>query len=141
VHVIADNGSQEEVATSPVIIPTTNAPVCQWVVAESMALSPGKRYRWYVTATIQDQDVDAPGVEQAQAKFGVLSAEDLTNLNDLRKSLQGDRLLDGLLKLNAGLLDDAQREFEYLLADPRQAEDAKVFLRGIISEIQQLKET
>ena len=88
VHVIADDRSQEEVATSPVVIPTTTATVCQWVVAESMALTPGKRYRWYVTATIQDQEVDAPGIEQAQAKFAELSAEDLTNLNVLRKALK-----------------------------------------------------
>lgn len=141
VHVIADNGSQEEVATSPVIIPTTNAPVCQWVVAESMALSPGKRYRWYVTATIQDHDVDAPGVEQAQAKFGVLSEQDAARLDTLRKSVQGDHLLDGLLDLNAGLLDDAQTDFEYLLANPGQAGNAKDFLQRVISEIAQLKET
>jgi hypothetical protein len=141
VHVIADDRSQEEVATSPVIIPTTNATVCQWVVEDSMALSPGKRYRWYVTATIQDQEVDAPGIEQAQAKFAVLSAEDVTNLNVLRKSAQGDRLIGGLLNLNAGLLDAAQGDFEILLADPGQSTSAKSFLQGMISEIRRLKET
>jgi len=141
VHVIADDRSQEEVATSPVIIPTTNANVCQWVVEESMALSPGKRYRWYVTATIQDQEVDAPGIEQPQAKFAVLSAEDLTNLNDLRKSVQGNRLMDGLLNLNAGLLDAAQGDFEILLADPGQSANAKAFLEGMITQIRRLKES
>lgn len=141
VHVIADDHSQEEVATSPVIIPTTNATVCQWVVEESMALSSGKRYRWYVTATIRDQEVDAPGIEQAQAKFAVLSAEDVTNLNVLRKSAQGDRLIGGLLNLNAGLLDAAQGDFEILLADPGQSTNAKSFLQGMITEIRRLKES
>jgi Putative zinc-finger len=141
VHVIVDDGTQQEAATSPVIIPAAGATSCQWVIAESTTLSPGKRYRWYVTATIKDQEVDAPGIEQAQAKFALLSEQDTARLDTLIKSVQGDHLLDGLLKLNAGLLDDAQREFEYLLADPRQAEDAKVFLRGVISEIQRLKET
>ena len=141
VHVIADDRSLEEVATSPVIIPTTSAPACQWVVAESMTLSPGKRYRWYVTATIQDQDVDAPGIEQAQAKFAVLSEEDLTNLNVLRKRAQGDHLIGGLLNLNAGLLDAAQSDFEILLADPGQSASAKAFLQGMITEIGRLKET
>jgi Putative zinc-finger len=139
VHVIADDRSQEEVATSPVIIPTTNATVCQW--EESTALNPGKRYRWYVAATIQDQEVDAPGIEQAQAKFAELSAEALTNLNVLRKSAQGDRLIDGLLNLNAGLLDAAQGDFEILLADPGQSANAKTFLQGMITEIGRLKET
>jgi len=139
VHVIADDRSQEEVATSPVIIPTKNATVCQW--EESTALNPGKRYRWYVAATIQDQEVDAPGIEQAQAKFAELSAEALTNLNVLRKSAQGDRLIDGLLNLNAGLLDAAQGDFEILLADPGQSANAKTFLQGMITEIGRLKET
>jgi len=141
VHIIADDHSQEEVATSPVIIPTTNAIVCQWVVEESMALSSGKRYRWYVTATIRDEEVDAPGIEQAQAKFAILSEEDVTNLNVLRKSAQGDRLIGGLLNLNAGLLDAAQGDFEILLADPGQSTNAKSFLQGMITEIRRLKES
>jgi anti-sigma factor RsiW len=141
VHVIADDRTQEEVATSPVIIPTADATTCQWVLAESMALSPGKRYRWYVTATIKDQEVDAPGMEEAQAKFAILSVEDLTNLNVLRKSAQSDRLIDGLLNLNAGLLDTAQSDFEYLLANPGQTSAAKDFLNRMIEEIRQLKKT
>jgi hypothetical protein len=141
VHVIADDRTQEEVATSPVIIPTADAATCQWVLAESTALSPGKRYRWYVTAAIKDQEVDAPGIEQAQAKFAVLSVEELTNLNVLRKSAQSDRLIDGLLNLNAGLLDAAQSDFEYLLADPGQTSAAKDFLNRMIGQIRQLKKT
>lgn len=142
VHVIADDRTQEEVATSPVIIPTaSDTNTCQWALPESTSLSLGKRYRWYVTATLKDREVDAPGVEQAQAKFAVLSDESLANLNVLENRAQGDRLIVGLLNLNAGLLDEAQSDFEYLLADPKQAEKAKVFLRGIISEIKRLKET
>jgi Putative zinc-finger len=141
VHVIADDRTQEEVATSPVIIPTADASTCQWVLAESIALSPGKRYRWYVTATIKDQEVDAPGIEEAQAKFAILSVEDLTNLKVLRKSAQSDRLIGGLLNLNAGLLDAAQSDFEYLLADPGQTSAAKDFLNRVIEEIKQLKKT
>ena len=141
VHVIVDDGTQEEAATSPVIIHATDTTSCQWVPEESTALSPGKRYRWYVTATIKDQEVDAPGIEQAQAKFALLSEQEMSRLNALRKSVQGDRLLDGLLNLNAGLLDDAQRDFEYLLADPGQSANAKNFLQRMITEITRLKET
>ena len=141
VHVIVDDGTQEEEATSPVIIPATDATTCQWILAESTALSPGKRYRWYVAATINAEEVDAPGIEQAQAKFALLNEHEIARLSTLRKSVQGDRLLDGLLNLNAGLLDDAQREFEYLLADPGQSANAKDFLQRMITEIRQLKET
>jgi hypothetical protein len=141
VHVIVDDGTQDEAATSPVIIPATDATTCQWVPAESTALSPGKRYRWYVTATIKDQEVDAPGIQQAQAKFALLNEQEIARLNTLRKSVQGDRLLDGLLNLNAGLLDDAQHEFEYLLADPGQSPNAKNFLQRMVTEIARLKKT
>ncbi|HTD15732.1 MAG TPA: zf-HC2 domain-containing protein [Chthoniobacterales bacterium] len=140
VHVIVDDGSQEEAATSPVIIPASDATSCQWVPAKSTALSSGKRYRWYVAATIKDHEVDAPGIEQAQAKFALLSDQAMARLNTLKKGVRDDRLLDGLLNLNAGLLDDAQREFEYLLADPGQSINAKDFLRRVIAEIQWLKE-
>ena len=141
VHVVADDRTQEEVAASPIILPTIDSATCQWVLAESAALSPGKRYRWYVTATIKDQEVDAPGIEQTQAKFEVLSADDLARLNALKESAQGDRLIDGLLNFNAGLLDAAQADFEYLLADPSQTERAKLFLNRMIGEIKRLKET
>ena len=141
VHVIVDDGSQEEAETSPVIIPAADATTCQWVPAESTALSWGKRYRWYVAATIKDQEVDAPGIEQAQAKFALLSDEAMARLNALKKGVQDDHLLDGFLNLNSGLLDDAQREFEYLLADPGQSTNAKDFLQRMITEIARLKET
>jgi hypothetical protein len=141
VHVIVDDGTQQEAATSPVIIPAAGATSCQWVIPESTTLSPGKRYRWYVAATIRDQEVDAPGIEQAQAKFALLSEQETARLDTLRKSVQGDHLLDGLLDLNAGLLDDAKTDFEYLLADPGQSANAKDFLQRVITEIARLKET
>jgi Putative zinc-finger len=141
VHVIVDDSTQQEAATSPVIIPAAGATNCQWVIAESARLSPGKRYRWYVAATIRDQEVDAPGIEQAQAKFALLSEQEAARLDALRKSVQGDHLLDGLVDLNAGLLDDAQTDFDYLLANPDQSPDAKDFLQRMLTEIARLKET
>jgi Putative zinc-finger len=141
VHVIVDDGTQQEAATSPVIIPAAGATSCQWVMAGSTTLSPGKRYRWYVAATIRDQEVDAPGIEQTQAAFALLNEQETARLDALRKSVKGDHLLDGLLDLNAGLLDDAQTDFEYLLANPAQSANAKDFLQRVITEIARLKET
>jgi anti-sigma factor RsiW len=140
VHVVADDQTQEEAATSPVIMPIeSETTACQWALPESMALGPGKRYRWYVTATIKDQEVDAPGMEQAQAKFAILSDVDAADLNALRQTARGDRLIDGVLRLNAGLLDAAQSDFEYLLADPSQSAAAKDVLNRMIGEIRRLK--
>jgi hypothetical protein len=139
VHVIADDRTQEEIATSPTVSPSTpGAPDCEWTLSTS--LMPGNHYRWYVSASTQDQEIDAPGIEQAQAKFAVLTEAELKQLEILKQKDQGDRVIDGLLDLNAGLLDDAQNDFESLLADPGQTSGAKDFLNRMIAEIKRFKE-
>ena len=141
VHVIADDRTQEEVATSPTLpAPAMDATTCEWTIPESTSLTFGKRYRWYVTAVSNDQEIDAPGIEEPQAKFAVLSEEELAQLNASKKEVRGDRFVEGLLNLKAGLLDDAQADFESLLADPAQTSAAKDFLNRVIGEIRRLKE-
>jgi anti-sigma factor RsiW len=142
VHLIADDRTQEEAATSSAIpAAVQDVTTCTWTIPESTSLAPGKRYRWYVTAVIDRREIDAPGMEQSQAKFGVLSAEALAQLDSLKKQTSDDRLLNGLLDLNAGLLDDAENDFQMLLDDPKQTPEAKEFLNRMIGEIQRLKET
>jgi anti-sigma factor RsiW len=141
VHVIADNRSQEEIATSPAIPSSiTDTNTCEWSIPESISLSPGARYRWYVTAIQKDQEIDAPGVEEPQAKFAVLSPGELDQLTTSKSEIGSDRLMDGLLNLKAGVLDDAQADFESLLAEPGQTSAGKDFLNRMIGEIGQLKE-
>ncbi|MBV9275530.1 MAG: hypothetical protein JO333_16665 [Verrucomicrobia bacterium] len=141
VHVVADDRSQEEVATSQAVpAPAPELMTCSWTLTEPMSLTSGKRYRWYVTATISNQDIDAPGMKEPQAKFAVLSEADFVRLNSLKKANPGDPLLDGLLNLKMGLLDDAQTDFQGLLDDPKQTESGKEFLTRIIAEIRRLEE-
>jgi hypothetical protein len=141
VHVITDDRAQEEVVTSPSLPATTaNSSTSDWSIPESTSLTPGKRYRWYITAVRNDQEVDAPGIQEPQAKFAVLSQAEFARLASSKKEVQNDRLIDGLLDLKAGLLDDAQADFESLLSDPAQAPAAKDFLNRMIQEIQRLKE-
>ena len=140
VHVIADDRTQEEVATSPAI-PGAAADLTDRTWTISQSLKPGKRYRWYVTAVIENQEIDTPGMEEPQAKFSVLSEEDLTRLDDLKKQNSHNRLLQGLLNLDAGLLDDAQNDFQALLDDPKQTSAAKEFLSRLIGQIRRLKES
>jgi len=141
VHVVADDRTQEEVATSPTLpAPALDATTCEWTIPEATALTFGKRYRWYVTTVSNDQEIDAPGIEEPQAKFAVLSEEELAQLNASKNEIPGDRFIDGLLNLKAGLLDDAQADFESLLADPAQTSAAKDFLIRVIGEIRRLKE-
>lgn len=141
VHVISDDRAQEEVVTSPSLTAATaNSSTAEWSIPESKSLAPGQRYRWYVTALDKDQEADAPGVQEPQAKFAVISQAELARLASVKKEVQNDRLIDGLLNLKAGLLDDAQADFESLLSDPDQTPAAKDFLHRLIKEIGQLKE-
>jgi anti-sigma factor RsiW len=141
VHVIADDPTQEEVATSAAIpAPAADANTCEWSIPDSISLTSGVRYRWYVTAVVSDQEIDAPGMEEPQAKFAVLSQGELTQLKTSKSEAGGDRLIDGLLNLKAGLLDDAQADFRSLLAEPGQTSAGKDFLNRIIGEIDRLKE-
>ena len=141
VHVITDDRTQEEVATSPAIpAPTADSNTCEWSIPESISLTSGVRYRWYVTAVRNDQEIDAPGVEEPQAKFAELSQGEVAQLNTSKREIGSDRLLDGLLNLKAGLLDDAQADFESLLAEPGQTSAAKDLLNRMIGEIRRLKE-
>jgi hypothetical protein len=141
VHVITDDRAQEEVVTSPSLpAATANSSTSEWSIPESTSLTPGKRYRWYITAVRNDQEVDAPGMQEPQAKFAVLSQTELTRLTASKTGVQNDRLIDGLLNLKAGLLDDAQADFESLLSEPDQAPAAKDFLNRMIQEVEELKE-
>lgn len=136
VHVV-DDQTQEEAATSPQISPASSA-VCAWT--DPASLTPGKRYRWYVTAIINEQEIDAPGIEEPRAKFSVLSESELTYLDESKKTNRGDHLVNGLLNLRAGLLDDAQDDFQSLLVDPSQTLEGKAFLRRLIEDIEKLRE-
>ena len=136
VHVI-DDETQEEVATSPPIFPSSNALVCEW--SDGGSLSPGKRYRWYVAAVINDREIDAPRSEEPRTKFSVLSEEELAHINEANKANQGDQLIDGLLDLRVGLLDDAEANFQVLLEEPSQTSEGKTLLRRLIEGIEKLK--
>jgi hypothetical protein len=79
-------------------------------------------------------------VEQPQAKFAELSQGKAAQLNASKREIGSDRMLDGLLNLKAGLLDDAQADFESLLAEPGQTSAGKDLLNRMIGEIGRLKE-
>jgi hypothetical protein len=137
VHVV-DDETQEEVVTSPPIFSSANASVCEW--SEGGSLSPGKRYRWYVATVVNDQEIDVPQAEEPPARFSVLSEEELARLNEADQANQGDQLIDGLLDLQVGLLDDAEADFQALLDEPSQTSEGKTLLRRLVQGAEKLKE-
>ena len=137
VHVV-DDETQEEVVTSPTIFPSANASICEW--SEGGSLSPGKRYRWYVATVVNAQEIDVPQAQEPPARFSVLSEEELARVNEANQANQGDRLIDGLLDLQVGLLDDAEVDFQALLEERSQTSEGKTLLTRLIQGIEKLKE-
>lgn len=137
VHVV-DDQTQEEVTTSPSILPVENAPISVWTNDAPFSL--GRRYRWYVATVINEQEIDAPRMEEPPAKFTVLSEDEFVHLNDLKKANPENQLIEGLLDLRMGLLDDAKDHFQNLLEEPNQTAEGKVFLLSLIEGIEKLKE-
>jgi hypothetical protein len=137
VHVV-DDETQDEVAASPPILPEAKSSILAW--SPEAPLSPGKRYRWYVAAVANGQEIDAPGIADSPARFAILSENELDHLNELKKANPGDALIDGLLELRTGLLDDAQDDFHSLLDEASQTPDGRVLLRRLIEGIEELKQ-
>lgn len=84
-------------------------------------LARGRVYSWQVTAHKRDgQAVTSPVLPAPPAKFQVLAQKRLRELLAARKLYPDSHLTLGVLYAQAGLLDDAAREFEALArANPR----------------------
>ncbi len=96
-----------KVASSPSIRAT------EWQV--NAPLRRGAVYRWQVTATANGEEIKSPARPAPDAKFKVLDAGMARKLDDARAKHGQSHLLLGLLYAEAGLLEDATREFRILV--------------------------
>ncbi|MEO7674258.1 MAG: zf-HC2 domain-containing protein [Pyrinomonadaceae bacterium] len=96
-----------KVASSPLIKGT------EWHA--NVALRRGVVYRWQVTATANGEEIKSPVRPAPDAKFKVLDTGIARKLDDARAKHGQSHLLLGLLYAEAGLLDDATREFRILV--------------------------
>lgn len=112
-NVTVTDGNLNEVAASG---PVT---VTSWRVARPLAR--GVTYSWQVTAHKKDgQAVTSPVLPAPPAKFQVLGQKRQRELRDARGLYPDSHLTLGVLYAQAGLLDEAAREFEALArANPR----------------------
>jgi hypothetical protein len=99
----------------------------------------GATYRWYVTALVSDSDGHSATVDEPAAKFFVLSGGESENLAGLKTKAGGSQLVAGLLDIQAGLLDDAERKFDELRQTENQTDEGKSFLKKVIIEVKTLK--
>jgi hypothetical protein len=75
----------------------------------------GGIYSWQVTAVKDGRRVTSPVLPAPEAKFRVLEQEKVKELERARQTFRGSHLTLGLLLTEAGLLDEAEREFGLLL--------------------------
>lgn len=101
----------------------------QWTVTTPLAR--GGVYTWQVTATRNNEEVTSPEAPAPEAKFMVLDAAKAEELSRARRSYKDSHLTLGTLYARAGLLDEAEREFQLLLRDNPKSPTARKLLQSV----------
>jgi hypothetical protein len=117
------NSEFEEVVTSPLLTQT------EWQVSRS--LERGRFYAWQVRAIKDGKEIKAPALGEPEAKFKVLDQRKLMELERARQSYGNSRLTLGILYGSAGLLEDAEREFQSLLGSNPDSQVARKLLESV----------
>jgi len=125
-RVYIGDAENREVASSGELLP----PVTEWT--PSAPLPRGKVYAWAVIAKINGSDVIVPAASQPEVKFKVLSEETLRDLTALQ-SRTSSHLALGIFYVRAGMLEDAEREFQALNKQNPQSPVAMKLLRSVQS--------
>ena len=120
---IADR--EKEVAKSAPLTGT------EWTVPEP--LSRGVIYMWQVTAVKNGEKVTSPHPPAPDARFQILAQDKARELELARTKYAAMHVLLGNLYAEAGLLDDAEGEFEALLAANPQSQAASKLLESVRS--------
>ena len=94
-------------------------------------LKRGRVYAWQVTARTESGEAKAPALNAPEAKFRVLEQTKADELARAEKAFAGNHLTLGLLYALAGLLDEAEREFQALVKANPESDVAKSLLRDI----------
>jgi predicted anti-sigma-YlaC factor YlaD len=113
----------KEVAVSPALSDA------KWTVDHP--LKRGRVYTWQVTAGAESGEIKAPALNAPEAKFRVLGQAKADELTRARKAYAGRHLTLGLLYAQAGLLDEAEREFQVLVKANPESDVAKNLLRDV----------
>lgn len=112
----------KEVAASPELQGT------KWTV--DRPLERGRVYTWQVTARTDGGEVKAPA-PNTEARFKVLERARANELARAKKAYAGRHLALGLLYAQAGLLDEAERELQALVAANPESPVARKLLRDV----------
>lgn len=100
----------------------TSGPLTKTEWAAPMPLKRGGIYSWQVTAFKDGKEVTSPVMPAPQAKFKVMDQAHYEELNRVKRAFPNYYLALGVLYTRAGLLDEAEREFQaQLKATPHSA--------------------
>lgn len=99
-----------------------------WTLPEP--LGRGKIYTWEVTAIKEGKEVFAPAPPAPPARFKVLEQNRYLELTQMKRAYKS-HLLMGTLYVKAGLLDEAEREFQALLKENANSGLAKKLLGSV----------
>jgi hypothetical protein len=103
----------------------------EWRV--TVPLRRGRVYSWEVTALKDGQEITAPVAPAPRAQFKILESERLEELASLEKQRPVSHLTLGVMYARAGLLDEAEREFQRLLRENPRLLLARNLLRTVQS--------
>ena len=113
------------IVTSGELSPTET----QWRTPTS--LKRGEVFSWVVTALVDGKEIVSPAASAPEMKFAVLSTKDAQELTQLKKT--GSHLALGVFYTRAGLLTEAEREFQQLVRLNPQSQLPAKLLRSVRS--------
>jgi anti-sigma factor RsiW len=113
------------ISKSPVLSSTS------WTAVEP--LERGRTYTWIVTAIKEGKEVKSPVAPAPEARFKILEKETATEVLKTRQDYRDSHLISGLVCAQAGLLDEAEREFDLLVRENPKSPVANKLLRSVKS--------
>lgn len=103
-----------------------------WRVDKPLARN--KIYLWQVTAIKNGEEIKSPARPAPDAKFKILDAAQLNEIERAKRQYGNSHLLLGILYANAGLINEAETEFQKLLRKNPKSELARKLLRQVQSK-------
>lgn len=101
----------------------------EWTV--TTPLQGGRVYTWHVIANRSGQKIKTPEAPAPEAKFMILDDAQSEEIKRAEERYKGSHLVLGTLYAKAGLLDEAEREFEMLLRDNPKSRLAQHLLQSV----------
>jgi len=95
------------------------------------ALDRGVVYLWQVSAVKEGEVISAPTAPRPEARFKILTGSKTREVQQAVKARAGSPLALGIIFAHAGLLDDAEREFQNALSRTQDAAMARKLLQNV----------